>query len=105
MKHRAAASRVTVAPSIVGMATVGQISEICVAISADGVVANPEWQIWVPIDRWYIPARPPNRLWLSGRRGRRGHWGRRTDLKLRPVRVRWAPAIPTPGQLACHESL
>jgi hypothetical protein len=55
-----------------------------------------ERQIWDPVDRWYFPTRPPNRLWLSGRRGQRGC---RTDLKLGPVWVRWAPAIPAPGHV------
>jgi hypothetical protein len=41
LKHRAAATRVTVAPSFQGTATVGQLCEIRVAVAADGVVASP----------------------------------------------------------------
>lgn len=41
LKHRAAATRVTLAPSFQGTATVGQLCEIRVAVSADGVVASP----------------------------------------------------------------
>ena len=41
LTHRAAATRVVVTPSLVGTATVGQLCEIRVAVSADGVVASP----------------------------------------------------------------
>jgi hypothetical protein len=41
LTHHAAATRVVVTPSLVGTATVGQLCEIRVAVSADGVVASP----------------------------------------------------------------
>jgi hypothetical protein len=41
LKRRAAATRVTLAPSFQGTATVGQLCEIRIAVSADGVVASP----------------------------------------------------------------
>jgi len=41
LKHRTAATRVTLSPSFPSTATVGQLCEIRLAVSADGVVASP----------------------------------------------------------------
>jgi hypothetical protein len=41
LRHRAASTRITLTPSVVGTVSVGQLSEIRVAVSSDGVITGP----------------------------------------------------------------